>query len=78
MAKADLKRVQRATEKLTSARAELEAAIRAAHLSGETYRDIAAACGMSHQRVWQVVNNPRASTFRGTSGASTPGRHTKG
>ena len=59
MAKADLRRVARATEKLAASRAELEAAIRAAHASGETYRDIAEACGMSHQRVWQIVNNPR-------------------
>lgn len=63
MARADLRRVRRAAEKLVSARAELEAAIMAAHASGETYRDIAAACGMSHQRVWQIVNHP-GKTFR--------------
>lgn len=56
MAKADLRRVQRAAQKLDAARAELEASIKAAHASGETYRDIAEACGMSHQRVWQIVN----------------------
>lgn len=61
MAQADLRRVERATEKLSLARMELEASIRAAHASGETYRDIARACGMSHQRVWQIVNHPRPS-----------------
>jgi hypothetical protein len=44
--------------KLAAAREELEQSIRAAHASGETYRDIAEACGMSHQRVWQIVNHP--------------------
>ena len=63
MARADLRRVQRAAHKLVTARAELEESIRVAHASGETYRDIAEACGMSHQRVWQIVNHP-GKTFR--------------
>jgi len=36
--------------------AELEDAIIAARDSGETLRDIAKAAGMSHQRIWQIVN----------------------
>ena len=59
MAKADLRRVRRCAGKLRESRADLEESIRAAHASGETYRDIAEAAGLSHQRVWQIVNQPR-------------------
>lgn len=59
MAQADLRRVQRAAARVTDAREELIAAIFAAVSSGETYRDIARAAGMSHQRVGQIVKQPK-------------------
>lgn len=59
MARADLRRVERAAQRLVESRAELNAAIRAASASGETYRDIAEAAGMSHQRVGQIVQEGR-------------------
>ena len=55
MARADLRRVERACQRVVDSREELEAAILAAHRSGETYRDIAQAAGISHQRVGQIV-----------------------
>lgn len=61
MARADLRRVQLAARKVDSARAELYAAICAAHASGETYRDIAEAAGISYQRVGQIVKEGRSS-----------------
>ena len=62
MAQADLRRVTRASSKLTKARDELWEAIKAARDSGETYRGIAEAAGMSHTRVMQIVREgqPRA------------------
>lgn len=61
MAKADLRRVERACKRVIDAREELHAAIVAAAASGETYRDIAEAAGMSHQRVGQIVKQHRGS-----------------
>ena len=55
MAQSDLRRVERACEKLLEARRELEASIRDAVASGETYRDVAKRAGMSYQRVAQIV-----------------------
>lgn len=59
MARADLRRVERACQRVIDSRAELEAAIRAAHKSGETYRDIAKAADMSHQRVGQIIKEAK-------------------
>jgi hypothetical protein len=56
MAKSDLRRVQRAMSRCKDADQELRDAIIDAKASGETYRDIAEAAGLSHQRVWQIVN----------------------
>ena len=56
MARVDLRRVQRAAQRVRECRDELEAAIEAASASGETYRDIALAAGMSHQRVGQIIH----------------------
>lgn len=59
MARADLRRVQRAVVRIKDAEDELKEAILAARNSGETYRDIAEAAGLSHQRVWQIANEPK-------------------
>lgn len=59
MARADLRRVERAAGRARESRAELVEAILAAAASGETYRDIAEAAGMSHQRVGQIVKESR-------------------
>ena len=59
MAMSDLRRVQRCSEKVDRAREDLFAAIIAAHLSGETLRDIAKAAGLSHQRVHQISKERR-------------------
>ncbi len=61
MAKADLRRVARAAQRVRESRDELEAAIVAASASGESYRDIAEAAGMSHQRVGQIVKKGRTA-----------------
>jgi transcriptional regulator with XRE-family HTH domain len=55
MAQADLRRVARAARKRERAEAELYEAIVAARASGETYRDIAKAAGLSHQGVWKIM-----------------------
>ena len=60
VARADLRRVQRAAQRVRECRDELEASIVAASASGETYRDIAVAAGMSHQRVGQIVKEGRS------------------
>lgn len=59
VAQADLRRVERACKRVIDSKDELHAAIVAAHASGETYRDIAKAAGMSHQRVGQIVKQHR-------------------
>ena len=59
VARADLRRVGKAAKALRAARAEFNAAIRAASASGETYRDIAEVAGISHQRVGVIVNEAR-------------------
>lgn len=59
MAQSDLRRVARAASELHRSQAGLVDAILAARASGETYRDIAEAAGLSHQRVWQLVNERR-------------------
>lgn len=55
VAKADLRRVERAAGQVEEARAELYAAVRAAYASGETLRDIASAAKMSHQGIHRIV-----------------------
>lgn len=59
MAQADLRRVRRAARRAADSEAELRDAIVAARASGETYRDIAEAAGLSHQRIWQLTNPKR-------------------
>lgn len=56
MAQVDLRRVAKQRHTLEKAQSDLRAAIRDARASGETYRDIADAAGLSYQRVWQIVN----------------------
>jgi len=58
VAQSDLRRVERACQRLIDARKELEAAIKAASASGETQRDIAERAGMSHQRINQILRKP--------------------
>lgn len=55
VARADLRRVAKCAEELAEARANLRDSILDAVKSGETYRDVAEAAGMSHQRVWKIV-----------------------
>lgn len=57
MSQADLRRVAQQRRAIEKARLGMEAAIRDARASGETYRDIAEAAGLSYQRVWQIVND---------------------
>jgi hypothetical protein len=59
MARADLDRVRRAAQRLAEARNEMEAAIRAARDSGETYQDIADVAGLSRQRIQQMIGKSR-------------------
>jgi hypothetical protein len=56
VARTHLNRVTRCADRLKEDHVELRRAMLAAKGSGETYRDIAAAAGLSHQRVWQIVN----------------------
>lgn len=67
MAQADLRRVERARKHVLEAREELENAIRDAVASGETYRDVAARAGMSHQRVAQIVAAKRSTEPLGST-----------
>jgi hypothetical protein len=60
VARADLNRVTKCTEALEAARAALREAMRAAKSSGETYEDIGRAAGVSRQRAFQIINEPRA------------------
>ena len=60
MAKADLRRVERAARSLQQSRDEFLAAILAARASGETLRDIAEAAGVSHQWISQLANKRRS------------------
>ena len=59
MAQSDLRRVARAARKLekttSELREELREAIMRARDSGETYRSIAEAAGLSHPRIIQIV-----------------------
>ena len=55
MALADLRRVASVARKLEKVRGELNAAILTARASGETYRDIGKAAGLSHVTIRQIV-----------------------
>lgn len=50
-----------AEKEVTLARAEYHAAIRRMHLGGGSFREIAAALGLSHQRVQQIVESAGGS-----------------
>jgi hypothetical protein len=52
----DLRRVTDRAAKLAAARSAFRAAIMEAHRSGETYRDIAKAAGLSHNAIFKIVN----------------------
>ena len=62
MAQSHLRRVTECSAKLEEARQARDEAIREAWLSGEIYRDIAEAAGLSHQRVAQIVQRGRPKT----------------
>ena len=51
-----LTKVARAADKAALALRERDDTIRAAYASGETIRAIAAACGLSFQRVHQILH----------------------
>lgn len=51
-----LDRVRRVTARAVIASQERDMAIREAHESGETVRAIAAAAGLSHSRVHQILH----------------------
>jgi hypothetical protein len=55
MAQRDLRRVARAAREADQARGKLIAAILLARESGETYRDIGDAAGLTHGRIVQIV-----------------------
>jgi hypothetical protein len=55
VAQSDLRRVERAARRSKAARTELHAAILAAWKSGESYKDIAHAAGLSKGRIGQIV-----------------------
>lgn len=59
VAQSDLRRVERLARKVAESRDELRDAMVAAHDSGESYRDIARAAGISHQRVAQIITDAR-------------------
>jgi hypothetical protein len=60
MAQSDLRLVAKRSREREQAQRSLEDAIRNARASGETYKDIAKVAGLSAQRVWQIVNEPRS------------------
>lgn len=62
MARSHLRKVKECAEKMEEVREARDAAIREAWLSGEIYRDIAEAAGLSHQRVAQIVQRGRPKT----------------
>ncbi len=51
--------VRRAAKRSLVARADFEIAILAASQSGASTRTIAEAAGLSHQRVWQILQEGR-------------------
>lgn len=67
VAQSDLRRVRRCLERLEEARADFEASILAAYVSGESYRDIAEWAKLSHQRIAQIVKKGADDYKRGKS-----------
>ncbi len=59
VARADLRRVERARQKLEDGRVELTVAIIVAWRSGESYADIGRAAQMSKQRVGQIIKEAK-------------------
>ena len=59
MAQRDLKKVQRAAQRLERVRAELRTAVLAAYESGESVRDIAPYANMSPSRIHDWVREAR-------------------
>jgi hypothetical protein len=59
MAKRDLRRVERAAQKIANARQELGTAILAAQDSGESLRDIAPFARLSYSRVYELAREAR-------------------
>ena len=64
MAQKHLRRVKQKAEAVAHAEEERDAAIRDAYESGETFRDIAAWAGLSHQRIHQIVREPEEHVTR--------------
>jgi hypothetical protein len=61
VAQVDLRRVARSARKVEQAKAELRGAILSARASGETYRDIGQAAGLTHGRIVQIVREAERS-----------------
>jgi Mor family transcriptional regulator len=59
MARRHLEAVRRYAREIKAAETARNAAMVEAIDSGETYRDVAEAAGLSHQRVWQIVKTTR-------------------
>ena len=59
VAQGDLRKVRKCADKMDEVREARDEAIREAWLAGETYRDIAEAARLSHQRVAQIVQAGR-------------------
>ena len=59
VAKSDLRRVSRCAHQVEMARLKFIEAIIVARDSGESLRDIAEAAGLSHQRVHQILTEPK-------------------
>jgi hypothetical protein len=60
MARRDLDMVELKAQRLETARVELILAILKARESGETYRDIGKAAGLSHARIVQLVQESKS------------------
>jgi hypothetical protein len=56
MLSAPLREVAKAKKRADWTRAAFEGSIIAAHAEGHSTRAIAEVCGLSHQRVWQILH----------------------
>ena len=63
MARKDLDNVAKAAGRVAKAREELREAIVAAHLSGETVRDIADVAGVSSTTVHKMIRESRTDSL---------------